>query len=76
MFVGLSCVLVAISSALSTPLIWQGFEWLGRWSQLPNPVWQVGFVVFWIAPTIAASLLFLAYGTHLSGFGANGGFRG
>jgi len=68
-----SCALVAISSALTTPLVWQGFAWLGRWSQMPGPVWQVGFALFWIAPTIAASLLFLAHGTHLSG---NGTFRG
>jgi predicted anti-sigma-YlaC factor YlaD len=71
-FVALSCALVAISSALTTPLIWQGFAWLGQWSQLPNSVWQVGFVLFWIAPTIAASLLFVAHGTHLSGSGGNG----
>jgi anti-sigma factor RsiW len=72
--VGLSCVLVVISSAITTPLIWQGFEWLGRWTQVPGPVWQVGFVLFWIAPTIAASLLFLAHGTHLSG--TNGASQG
>jgi len=34
---------------------------------LPNPVWQVGFVLFWVAPTIAAGVLFLAHGTYLSG---------
>jgi len=67
LLVASSCALVAISSALTTPLVWQGFEWLGRWSQLPNPVWQVGFVLFWVAPTIAAGVLFLAHGTYLSG---------
>ncbi|HKH99044.1 MAG TPA: anti-sigma factor [Candidatus Sulfotelmatobacter sp.] len=72
--VAMSCGLVAISSALTTPLIWKGFEWMGRWSQMPSPVWQVGFVLFWIAPTIAAGVLFLAHGTHLSG--SNGAFRG
>jgi predicted anti-sigma-YlaC factor YlaD len=73
-FVGLSCALVVISSALSTTLVWRGFEWLGRWNQFPNPVWQVGFVLFWVAPTIAAAVLFLAHGTYLSG--SNGGSRG
>lgn len=72
--VALSCALVAISSALTTPLIWRGFEWLGRWNQVPNPVWQAGFVLFWVAPTIAAALLFLAHGTHLHG--SNGASRG
>jgi predicted anti-sigma-YlaC factor YlaD len=70
----LSCALVAISSALTTMLVWQGFAWLGRWNQLPNPVWQAGYVLFWIAPTIAAGVLFLAHGTHLSG--SNGASRG
>ena len=64
-----SCVLVAISSALSTAVVWKGFEWIGQWAQLPNPAWQAGFVLFWIAPTLAASLLFLAHGTHLSSNG-------
>jgi predicted anti-sigma-YlaC factor YlaD len=74
--VSLSCALVAISSALTTPLIWQGFEWLGRWSRVPSPMWQVGFVLFWIAPTIAASLMFLAHGTYLSGNRSTSEFRG
>ncbi|HZP61987.1 MAG TPA: hypothetical protein VFB28_01125 [Terriglobales bacterium] len=60
-----SCALVAVSSALSTAVVWKGFEWLGKWAQLANPAWQAGFVLFWIAPTLAASLLFLAHGTHL-----------
>jgi predicted anti-sigma-YlaC factor YlaD len=75
-FVALSCALVAISSALTTMLIWRGFEWVGRWSQMPNPIWQVGFALFWIAPTLAAALLFLAHGTHLSGSARGGSFRG
>lgn len=75
-FVASSCALVAISAALTTPLIWRGFEYLGRWTQLPSLVWQVGFVLFWIAPTVAASLLFLGHGTHLSGSNNGSAFRG
>ncbi len=71
--VTLSCALVAVSSALTTEFVWRGFEWLGRWEQLSNPVWQVGFVLFWMAPTIAACVLLLAHGTHLSGNGASRG---
>ncbi len=67
LLVASSCALVAISSALTTPVIWWGFEWLGRLNQVANPVWQVGFVLFWVAPTIAAAVLFLAHGTYLSG---------
>ncbi|HKW74751.1 MAG TPA: hypothetical protein VJN64_04440 [Terriglobales bacterium] len=66
LLVACSCALVAIVSALTTPLVWRGFEWLGQWNQTPNPVWQTGFLLFWVAPTIAAGVLLLAYGTHLS----------
>jgi hypothetical protein len=61
-----SCALVAILSALTTPLVWRGFEWLGQWNQMPAPVWQTGFLLFWVAPTFAAGVLLLAHGTHLS----------
>ena len=60
------CVLVALSSAITTVFLWQGFAWLGGKAQLPNSLWQVGFLLFWIAPTIAASFLFLAHGTHFA----------
>jgi len=71
--IAVSCALVAVSSAVSTQFVWRGFEWLGRWQQLSNPVWQVGFVLFWMSPTIAASVLLLAQGTHLSSNGASRG---
>ena len=71
--VTISCALVAVSSAVTTGFVWRGFEWLGRWEQLSNPVWQAGFVLFWMAPTIAASILLLAHGTHLSSNGASRG---
>jgi predicted anti-sigma-YlaC factor YlaD len=60
-----SCAFVSLFALGSTALLWRGFEWLGGWAQLPDAVWQVGFAMFWIAPTIAASFLFLARGVHL-----------
>ena len=66
LLVAFSCVLVSILSAFTTLVVWRGFEWLGQWNQAPAPVWQAGFLLFWIAPTIAAGVLLLAYGTHLS----------
>lgn len=64
--VWMSCVLVGLTAAITTPLLWNAFAWLGGWAGVSRPVWQFGFVMFWIAPTIAASILFLAYGTHLA----------
>lgn len=69
-----SCALVSLFAAASTAFLWRGFEWLGRWAQVPDAVWQVGFAMFWIAPTIAAGFLLLAHGTHLAE--RNGSARG
>lgn len=64
-FVWLSCVLVGLSALVTTPLLWRGFAWLGEWAQVPAPVWQATFAVFWVAPTLVAAVLLLARGTHL-----------
>ncbi len=62
----MACIVVGLSAAITTPLLWRGFEWLGEWAQISSPVWQVGFMVFWISPALAASLIFLARGIHLT----------
>ena len=64
--VWMACILVGLSAAITTPFLWQGFHWLGEWAQVSTPVWQVGFIVFWISPALAASLIFLARGIHLT----------
>lgn len=64
--VWMSCVLVGLSAVITTPILWQGFQWLGEWARVSSPVWQVGFMVFWISPALAASLIFLARGVYLS----------
>ena len=64
--VWMSCILVGLSAAITTPFFWRGFQWLGEWARVSSPVWQVGFMVFWISPALAASLIFLARGIHLT----------
>jgi predicted anti-sigma-YlaC factor YlaD len=64
--VWMSCVLVGLSAVITTPILWRGFQWLGEWARVSGPVWQVGFMVFWISPALAASLIFLARGVYLS----------
>jgi len=63
--IAISCVLVTLSTALTTPVLWQGFAWLGAQVRLPDLVWQAGFITFWIAPALAVAVLFAARGTHL-----------
>ncbi len=72
--VWMSCILVGLSAAITTPFLWRGFQWLGEWARVSSPVWQVGFMVFWISPALAASLIFLARGVHLTD--TNGNSRG
>jgi predicted anti-sigma-YlaC factor YlaD len=64
--VWMSCVLVGLSVAISTPFLWLGWEWLAARAHVSGPVWQVGFMIFWLSPAVAASLLFLARGIHLT----------
>ena len=64
--VWMSCVLVGLSVAITTPFLWRGWEWLAERAHVSTLVWQVGFMIFWLSPAVAASLLFLARGIHLT----------
>jgi predicted anti-sigma-YlaC factor YlaD len=61
----ISCAVVTLSTALTTPLLWQGFAWVGRWIRVPDVLWQTAFAMFWIVPALATSVLFAARGTFL-----------
>ena len=39
---------------LSAPLIWRVFTWVGAELNLPKPVLQVGFVLWWTVPALIA----------------------
>ena len=64
-FVGVACLLVGISSALTAPLLWRFFEWTGEQAGVSNTVWQTGFAFFCVAPALVVGALLLARGTHL-----------
>ncbi len=46
-------------TVISTPLLWEGFSWLGNQFHTPAMLWQSGFIFSWITPTalIAAAAL-------------------
>lgn len=46
----ISCALSWILGAASAPLLWRGFEWAGRYLDMPNIVWQAAFVMWWFVP--------------------------
>lgn len=62
--VSLSCSFVALSAAITTPLFWKAFEWLGSWASVSDWVWQTGFAFFWMVPALVVSTLLLARGTN------------
>jgi hypothetical protein len=38
----------------SAPLVWRGFAWVGEWANLPKPVLEFGFVLWWAVPALIA----------------------
>jgi len=64
--VSISCTAVTLCALLSAVALWRGFEWLGALAGLSPLIWQVGFVVFCVTPSLVAGVLLLLRGTHLA----------
>jgi predicted anti-sigma-YlaC factor YlaD len=64
--VGVSCVVVTLTAALTNLACWRGFTWLVERTHISAATWPVAFVALFIAPALAASVLLLAQGTHLA----------
>jgi hypothetical protein len=64
--VGFACLGVGLSATLTVPLLWRLFAWMGEWAGVSTLIWQVSFMVFFIAPALVVSVLLLARGTHLT----------
>jgi hypothetical protein len=48
----------AVASALmgiGTPYLWQSFDLTGHWLHIPDLLWQMGFLVAWFTPAMAAA---------------------
>jgi hypothetical protein len=64
--VGVACAGIGFSAAVTIPIMWRIFSWMGSWAGVSSPVWETGFGVFVIAPALLVSALLLARGTHLT----------
>ena len=64
--VALACPFVGLSAAITTPLVWWVFQWMGTYVGLSRPLWQVGFAFYWIVPALLVSVFLLLRGTHLA----------
>jgi len=55
-----ACAVSWIGGAATSPYIWRAFEWIGREARLPDPVWKMGFALWWGLPALlAAAALFM-----------------
>jgi predicted anti-sigma-YlaC factor YlaD len=68
-WVSLACTFVGLSAALTTPLCWRAFEWIGDRAGLATWAWQTGFAFFWMTPALVVSVFLLAHGTHSTNIG-------
>ena len=64
--VALACPFVGLSAAITTPLAWRAFQWMGTYAGLSRPLWQAGFAFYWMVPALLVSVLLLLRGTHLA----------
>jgi predicted anti-sigma-YlaC factor YlaD len=67
--VALACPLVGLSAAITTPLAWRAFQWMGTYAGVSRLLWQVGFAFYWVVPALLVSVLLLLRGTHLADSG-------
>jgi predicted anti-sigma-YlaC factor YlaD len=69
----LSCLSVGISTAVTTPLLWRAFEWVGLRAGVSHWVWQAGFTYFWVVPALVVSLVLMARSVDLKDNGERHG---
>jgi len=50
-----SCALSWALGVLSAPLLWWGFQWVGRHMALPDVAWQTAFALWWAMPAAATA---------------------
>lgn len=60
---GIATGIATVWMVMTVPYIWRGFAWLGRVAHIPDPVWQLGFMIWWFLP---ATVLAAAAAWHHS----------
>ena len=60
----ISCALSWVLGALSAPLLWWGFQWIGRHTALPDVAWQTAFVLWWVMPAAATAAVLAGLRAH------------
>jgi anti-sigma factor RsiW len=60
----IACAVAVLCSLVTTAYLWMGFAWLGRNLRIPDPIWQLGFVLSWAVPGLIGAALLIAAHTH------------
>lgn len=64
--VAAACLFVGFSTAITTPVFWRIFAWMGEQAGVSSWVWQTGFTFFWVVPALVVSATLLVRGNHLT----------
>lgn len=67
--VAIACLGVGLSAAVTAPLLWTLFAWIGQWAGVSTLTWQIGFLFFFFVPALIMSVFLLARGTYWTGNG-------
>jgi hypothetical protein len=51
-----------VAGAATAPYVWRGLEWIGHRTGMPDPLWKMGFGVWWALPAIVAAAVLLMEG--------------
>jgi len=56
----IAVMVATISMIVTAPYVWWTFAWLGRVIRVPDPAWQVAFLMWWFLPAsvLAAAAAF------------------
>jgi hypothetical protein len=52
-----TCALSWVLGALSAPLVWRFFAWLGERCRIPAFAWHLGFALWWALPAVAVTVV-------------------
>jgi len=55
----ISSAFASIWMACATPYLWQSFDLTGHWLNIPDLLWQMGFLVAWFTPAMTAAAVAL-----------------
>ena len=63
----ISSAFASVWMACAAPYLWQSFDLTGHWLNIPDLLWQMGFLVTWFTPAMTAAAVALWLRPQLTG---------